>query len=371
MSNRVRIGLIFALYVTSISSHAIFGYLSRAHGQMPFDPRLAVFCSEIIKLVFSSLFFMMEKDDIIPLKSLFSTSLVMFVPAFLYFMTNSIYYFVIENVSPAVYTIIGQLRHPITAVLAFFFLQKKFSSVQWKALLLLSIGAALVQLRPVHSHQEYNFFGTALLVFQCFLSGIAGIYFEKVLKHRKPEISIWARNIQLSCATILIGTFYFTLAPSDIPIRNYLNPMIILVILNGALNGILTALVVLHADTIVKNFGTSLSVIFTSVVEFVIFKVEPHVNFFFGGLIVLISLWIYMDPIVKPSECKEILEKNDTFVQTIDVESNDNLLGKDISAQDVDSVELIETELYLNEEESCNLLQTKALSHDLESPGKS
>jgi UDP-sugar transporter A1/2/3 len=133
------------------------------------------------------------------------------------------------------------------------------------------------------------------------LSGFAGVYFEKVLKHRTPQISIWARNIQLSIATILLGSFYFAVIPPVYGLGKEFDWLIIGVMLNGAFMGILVALVVLYSDTIVKNFGTSVSVVVTSVVEYMFFSGKIFENFIFGALIVFLSIWIYHDSAAPPA----------------------------------------------------------------------
>ena len=45
-------------------------------------------------------------------------------------------------------------------------------------------------------------FGLLCVIMACVLSGLAGVYFEKILKNSK--VSIWVRNIQLG----MFGTFF-------------------------------------------------------------------------------------------------------------------------------------------------------------------
>ena len=46
--------------------------------------------------------------------------------------------------------------------------------------------------------------GFAATIAACCCSGLAGVYFEKILK--KSEVSLWTRNVQLGLYSIVIGS---------------------------------------------------------------------------------------------------------------------------------------------------------------------
>jgi UDP-sugar transporter A1/2/3 len=46
--------------------------------------------------------------------------------------------------------------------------------------------------------------GFACALFACVLSGLAGIYFEKILKG-SADVSVWMRNVQLSLLSLPLG----------------------------------------------------------------------------------------------------------------------------------------------------------------------
>jgi drug/metabolite transporter (DMT)-like permease len=136
MLRHLRTGFIFAIYVGSITSHAILTHISRAHGRQKYDAQLVVFCAEFIKLVVSFAVYLYNYSNEVSFQTLIQSCVPMFVPAGLYFIMNSLYYSVMENITPSAYTIVSQLKHPITAVLAFFFLKKTITKIQWQALFL-------------------------------------------------------------------------------------------------------------------------------------------------------------------------------------------------------------------------------------------
>jgi len=102
-------------------------------------------------------------------------------------------------------------------------LNKKLSRLQWVALILLTAGVGIVQLQVyeqnpvsklsssvgttlgqmVEPRHQNPVLGLVCVTAACVMSGFAGVYFEKLLKHTPP--SIWLRNIQLSIIGIIIG----------------------------------------------------------------------------------------------------------------------------------------------------------------------
>lgn len=53
--------------------------------------------------------------------------------------------------------------------------------------------------------KQNAFVGLSAVITACFLSGFAGIYFEKILK--SSDASLWLRNAQLAFLSIPIGIF--------------------------------------------------------------------------------------------------------------------------------------------------------------------
>lgn len=96
-------------------------------------------------------------------------------------------------------------------------LKRRLSAKKWLALTLLAMGVAIVQLQSSaatgagakkHGAAEMNQAkGLAAVALACITSGIAGCYFEMVLKGSKTDL--WIRNIQLSV---------FSLAPALLPV---------------------------------------------------------------------------------------------------------------------------------------------------------
>ena len=93
-------------------------------------------------------------------------------------------------------------------------LQKQLSKVQWLSLVVLFAGIAIVQLQPqktaspiktANTQEQNATIGVVAILAACIMSGFAGVYYEKLLKHTAP--SIYLRNIQLGSIGIVFGLF--------------------------------------------------------------------------------------------------------------------------------------------------------------------
>lgn len=83
---------------------------------------------------------------------------------------------------------------------------------KWVSLAMLTIGIAIVQLDSVNtdgkadsdkSGASQKFFGLVAVFTACCISGLAGVWFEKVLKGTKA--SLFLRNVQLSFFSFVPG----------------------------------------------------------------------------------------------------------------------------------------------------------------------
>jgi solute carrier family 35 (UDP-sugar transporter), member A1/2/3 len=99
-----------------------------------------------------------------------------------------------------------------TALFSVWMLHRLLSRKKWIAITLLTIGIALVQLPSSSSADESKgksvtdqIVGLVAVTVACILSGLAGVWFEKVLKG--TNASIWVRNIQLSFFSLVPGFF--------------------------------------------------------------------------------------------------------------------------------------------------------------------
>lgn len=98
------------------------------------------------------------------------------------------------------------------------------------------------------------------------LSGLTGVFFEKVLKDSHTSASVWIRNIQLSFYS-LIPSFLVGVVLKDgqeIAKHGFFDGyswVVWALIILQAFGGVLASLCIHYADNIAKNFATSISII--------------------------------------------------------------------------------------------------------------
>jgi len=230
-------------------------------------------------------------------------TLLVSVPAFVYMMQNNLLYVAASNLDAATCQITYQLKILTTALFAVSMLGKQMTQMKWASLLVLVAGVALVQTpnTAATSTAGNPLVGLSAVISACFMSGFAGIYFEKVLKG--STTSIWTRNVQMGSmgALLAIITAY---AKDGAAIGSHgffqgWTPLVAAVAVQVGLGGLLTALVVRHADNILKGFATSVSIIVSGIISIYMIpalKFSPSPMWMSGSALVMLATLLYSLP---------------------------------------------------------------------------
>ena len=230
--------------------------------------------------------------------------LKLIVPAGLYVVQNNLLFLALSNLDAATYQVTYQLKIFTTAIFYVILLGKRLSLRKWFALFVLLLGACLVQW-PKESAQAKDLgmsqqvIGLVAVLCACVSSGFAGVYFEKILKG--SPITMWIRNIQLAAfsvvfciAGILVNDF------NKITTNGFFsgyNPLVVFIIIWGALGGLLIGAVVKYADNISKGFAAAVSIVCSSLLSYVfIGDFEPSLIFAMGACCVMVSTYMYSLP---------------------------------------------------------------------------
>lgn len=224
----------------------------------------------------------------------------MTVPSLIYVLQNNLLYVSAANLDAATYQVTYQLKILTTAIFAVFMLKKKLLSTQWGSLLILVCGVALVQLSSggetrVVTVEQNRVLGFAAALGACVLSGFAGIFFEKMLK--TSDLSVWMRNIQLSLLSLPLSLLTsFANDGSLISTNGFFfgyDLFVWFLVLLQAGGGLIVAVVVKYADNILKGFATSLAIVLSCIVSIYLFGFQLTLQFAFGTVLVIISVFLY------------------------------------------------------------------------------
>lgn len=258
------------------------------------------------------------------------------LPAGLYTIANSLQYVAISNLDAATFHVTYQFKIIVTAVLSVYMLKRSINARQWLSLVLLMIGVGIVSLpqderrlasshhsrvyvprslNPLMEHfglsspakalkkrsatyegideDEMAMYGPGmdatvglLAVFAvCLFSGLAGVYFEKVIKETHKPTSMWIRNVQLSLYSLFpaffIGVVFLdgeTVAKNGF-FAGY-NSVVYISILVQTFGAVVAAFCMFYADNISKNFAVSISMVISAFasVLFFDFQATTHVS---------------------------------------------------------------------------------------------
>ncbi|TBU35994.1 nucleotide-sugar transporter-domain-containing protein [Dichomitus squalens] len=246
------------------------------------------------------------------------------IPAILYVIQNNLQFVAVSNLEAATFQVSYQMKILTTAAFSVVLLRKKLSPTKWLALLFLAIGVGIVQIQngspSGHSASKNDmnaFKGFMAVVMACFTSGLAGVYFEMVLKNSQADL--WVRNVQLSLFSLLpalVPIICSNSTPSG-PAPGWLNQLFAnfgvwawATVLIQVLGGLLTALVIKYADNILKGFATSLSIVISFLASVALFDFQMTVTFILGSTVVLVATWMYNQPDAPagdnfyPKECR-------------------------------------------------------------------
>ena len=243
------------------------------------------------------------------------------VPSLLYLIQNNLLYIGVEHLNVVTFQITCQTKIFTTAIFSVLLLKRHLSKTQWLSLLFLSIGVALVNMpndneskELEENHNKSSLIGFSSVLMAMVLSGLAGVYFEKILKG-SADISVWMRNIQLSLLSIPLGMLMsFTEHYDDIMEKGFFfgyDLFVVYVILINAFGGILVGVVIKYADMIIKGFSFSISIVLTCLVSTAFFEFEISQKIVIGACFVFGSTFLYSyqpkkEKIPEPTKAAEI-----------------------------------------------------------------
>ena len=234
---------------------------------------------------------------------------------------NNLQYVAASNLDAATFQVTYQMKILTTAGFSVLLLRRKLFPSQWMALFFLAVGVGVVQLQATTSKKiipaasssllDESFAmnglkGFAAVALACFTSGLAGVYFEMVLKNSQADL--WVRNVQLSLFSLLpamapVLISHAQNAESDATSSGWYStlfhnfgPWAWATVAVQVLGGLVTAMVIKYSDNILKGFATSLSIVLSFLASIALFDFTLTATFILGSTTVLGATWLYNQP---------------------------------------------------------------------------
>jgi len=76
--------------------------------------------------------------------------------------------------------------------------------------------------------------------------------------------------------------------------------VVLIIIILQSIGGILVAVVVKYADNILKGFATSAAIVISCIVSVYLFDVTLSMQFIFGTVLVMLSIYLYAKFVPRP-----------------------------------------------------------------------
>ncbi|KAF9317069.1 hypothetical protein BG003_001239 [Podila horticola] len=241
------------------------------------------------------------------------------IPAMLYAIQNNLQYVAAHALDPSTFQVTYQLKILTTALFSVLLLRRVLRALKWASLVMLTIGIGLVSMEVSknsasqkatgdHGALQENaaitnvrpgvIVGLVVTLMACVSSGLAGVYFEKVLK--TTEGSVWLRNIQLSLFSLPFAFLAVVLKDGKgVAEQGFFvgyDWVVLSAIACQSAGGLIVAVVVKYADNILKGFATSISIIISDFVSVYLFHSTIGSVSMVGIALVLVATYLYSLP---------------------------------------------------------------------------
>lgn len=361
-SSRMYAFLLGVIFITLSSSRILLvKYSANEENKYDYLPTTVNVCSELIKLIFCVLVSLcVIKKEERQSKHLTCTSWKEFsnfmkwsIPAFLYFLDNLIVFYVLSYLQPAMAVIFSNFSIITTALLFRIVLRRRLNWIQWASLLILFLSiVALTASTKTSQHdlarhgfhhdaffspsnsclnfrngcsrrdnctaKEWTFteakwnttarvfshirlgLGHVLIIVQCFISSMANIYNEKILKEENQLTeSIFIQNSKLYLFGIVFNGLTLGLQSSN---RDQIqncgffyghNGFSVALIFVTAFQGLSVAFILKFLDNMFHVLMAQVTTVIITTVSVLVFDFRPSLDFFLEAPSVLLSIFIY------------------------------------------------------------------------------
>jgi probable UDP-sugar transporter A4 len=247
--------------------------------------------------------------------------LICSVSGFIYTINNNLAFIVLDGmIDPASYQLLSNMKILTTALLFYVIMKKPLSVRQWVALALLAAGCSLAALNidervddaeahtndAVHEgkHMRITPTGFLVMVVYCTLSGLAGVYSEKMLKDTSRIFHV--SNTLLYAWGIVFNAFAFVresggsdnaaaVGGFSTLFTGY-NGWAVAMMLNQAFTGLILSLVMRFLDNIVKLFTIACSLLLTTLWAASVLSFNIHSTFYFACVCIIAAIFLYNLP---------------------------------------------------------------------------
>ncbi|XP_011639154.1 UDP-galactose transporter senju [Pogonomyrmex barbatus] len=315
--------VIFISYIALFINQGILVTWSQRSGRYEYNIVAVVLMTEILKLIISAALYCKDNSILTLLQETVKNKKVLLlymIPAILYCLYNNLAFVNLARFDPTTYYVLLQLRVVFTGIIFQVIFNKKLTATQWFSLIILTVGCMI-------KHFDAHVLGTEfhvdifllLILVQTTCSCLAGVYNEYLLKRQGADIDIFIQNVFMYIDSILCNVVAIVALNlfmngvnsdtlSNAKIDMFLQPKVILIMLNNSLVGIITSFFLKTLNSILKTFASAVELIFTAILCWILFGIPISTNTIVSIAMVSFAVILYSRNPVQNTQPKESTE---------------------------------------------------------------
>ncbi|XP_055782589.1 probable UDP-sugar transporter protein SLC35A4 [Salvelinus fontinalis] len=302
---RVQWGVLLGLMVLIYGSHAPLIALTKVDGRVPFSSSSCVLLIELTKLLVSLATLLLTGDLSAPHAPL-SLALVApyAVPATLYAFNNNLVVLMQIYMDPSSFQVLSNLKIASTALLYSFCLGKRLRSAQWLALGIL-MGAGVCHSYysldleypgqtddQASSRLHITAWGLVLVLVYCFISGLAAVYTEQVLKSQRLPLSLQNLYLYVFGLAINLVSHLLSMGGEQSFLEGY-SEVVWAIVAGQAANGLLMSVVLKHGSGITRLFVISCSMLVNALLSWALLGLQLTPFFLLPTSMIGLAAYLY------------------------------------------------------------------------------
>lgn len=298
---------IFLLIISVLiyGSHAPLIALTKSDGHVPFSPSSCVVLIELSKLLIAlSALFASGDIHTIRVAVSWAAAVPYALPALLYAFNNNLVVFMQAYMDPSSFQVLSNLKIASTALLYTCCLRKRLRRAQWTGLAFLTVAGAL------HSYSSLDWeipdqegentraglhitaWGLLLVLLYCFVSGLAAVYTEKILKSQRLPLSLQNLFLYIFGVGINLTSHFYSSGTEQGFLDGY-SALVWVIVAGQAANGLLMSVVMKHGTGITRLFIISSAMLVNSVLSWGLLGVQLTPFFLLPVLMIAVAVYLY------------------------------------------------------------------------------
>ena len=259
------------------------------------------FFAEVTKLALSSTFFYndyVQSNGQLQIERSSQTVLTAAVPALLYFVSNNLNFIIIRELGATNFQLLNNLKILSTAIFFRIIMKVDLNKLQWRMLVLLTIGCTVSQLGQGKDGHVLvgSALGYGLKVCNACLTAMSSVFCEKFLKHLPnnfhfQNVLLYSWGVLFTTVSVVWDGELFSKGV-EVLFRGH-TALTFMLICNYAFVGIATSGVMKFLDNIAKTFAATGAMFIVATLSIVKFGEPFRIELVLGCLIAAVAVDVY------------------------------------------------------------------------------